>query len=124
MDPNERVNMNPMNTQEEEVKSYNSRNADKFVVRLPEGMRQRIAEVAKNYHRSMNSEIVSRLESSLRTEVCINHEYDGEENMESTGLGETINIDLSHQEFALIEKVRQLSPQKQQAILDLLAVSG
>lgn len=110
-----------MNT---EVKSYNSRNADKFVVRLPEGMRQRIAEVAKNYHRSMNSEIVSRLESSLRTEACIQHEFEESDSAEVVETGETINIDLTHQEFALIEKVRQLPTHKQQAILDLLIVSG
>lgn len=108
----------------EEVKSYNSRNADKFVVRLPEGMRQRIAEVAKNYHRSMNSEIVSRLESSLRTEVCIQQEFGETESAEGVSIGETINLDLSHQEFALIEKVRLLPAQKQQAILDLLAFAG
>ena len=44
---------------------YNSRNADKFVVRLPEGMRQKIAEVAKKNHRSMNSEIVRCLEVQI-----------------------------------------------------------
>lgn len=44
---------------------YSSRTADKFVVRLPDGMRERIAEVAQTSHRSMNSEIVSRLEISL-----------------------------------------------------------
>ncbi len=113
-----------MNT-DEEVKSYNSRNADKFVVRLPEGMRQRIAEVAKNYHRSMNSEIVSRLESSLRTETCIQHEFDAEDTADLVAeSGKTINIDLTAQEFALIEKVRQLPVQKQQAVIDLLTVSG
>ncbi|MEK1843404.1 MAG: Arc family DNA-binding protein, partial [Pseudomonas sp.] len=41
---------------------YSSRTADKFVVRLPDGMRERIAEVARNHHRSMNSEIIARLE--------------------------------------------------------------
>ena len=43
---------------------YSSRTADKFVVRLPDGMRERIAEVARNHHRSMNSEIIARLEQS------------------------------------------------------------
>jgi hypothetical protein len=38
---------------------------EKFVVRLPSGMRQAIAEVAKRSRRSMNSEIVARLERSL-----------------------------------------------------------
>jgi len=44
---------------------YSSRTADKFVIRLPDGMRERIAEVARTHHRSMNSEIIARLEQSL-----------------------------------------------------------
>lgn len=35
------------------------------MVRMPEGMRDRIAEAAKLNSRSMNSEIVARLEASL-----------------------------------------------------------
>lgn len=46
---------------------YSSRTADKFVVRLPDGMREQIADVAKVNHRSMNSEIISRLSKSLAT---------------------------------------------------------
>ncbi|OUM01781.1 Arc family DNA-binding protein [Variovorax sp. JS1663] len=38
---------------------------DKYIVRFPEGMRERIAEVAKANNRSMNAEIVARLESSF-----------------------------------------------------------
>lgn len=45
-----------------------SRTADKFVVRLLDGMRERIAEVAKQSHRSMNSEIVERLLRSLEAD--------------------------------------------------------
>lgn len=44
---------------------YSSRTADKFVVRLPDGMREQIAAVAKISHRSMNSEIIARLSDSL-----------------------------------------------------------
>lgn len=36
----------------------NSREADKFVVRLPDGLRQRIAAVSKNHKRSMNDTMV------------------------------------------------------------------
>jgi len=50
---------------------YSSRTADKFVVRLPDGMRERIAEVARNHHRSMNSEIIARLEQSLLQEGAL-----------------------------------------------------
>lgn len=47
---------------------YNSRTADKFVIRLPDGMRHRIADAAAASHRSMNSEIIQRLEQSLVAE--------------------------------------------------------
>ena len=50
---------------------YSSRTADKFVVRLPDGMRERIAEVARDHHRSMNSEIIARLERSLNDPIQV-----------------------------------------------------
>lgn len=40
---------------------YNVRTADKFVVRLPPGLRDKIAVAAKANHRSMNSEIIRTL---------------------------------------------------------------
>jgi plasmid stability protein len=43
------------------VKDY-----DKFVVRLPEGMREAIAERAKNNGRSMNAEIIQVIEDALK----------------------------------------------------------
>lgn len=39
--------------------------ADKFMLRMPEGMRERIADAAKDNKRSMNAEIISRLEDSF-----------------------------------------------------------
>lgn len=47
---------------------YNSRTADKFVLRLPEGLRDRINLAAENNHRSMNGEIIARIDSSLDLE--------------------------------------------------------
>lgn len=44
-----------------------SRTAEQFVVRFPDGMRDRIAEAAKNNKRSMNAEIVARLQQSFDT---------------------------------------------------------
>ncbi|SFL18665.1 Arc family DNA-binding protein [Methylorubrum salsuginis] len=38
-----------------------AREHDKFIVRMPDGMRGRIAEAAKRNHRSMNNEIVHHL---------------------------------------------------------------
>jgi hypothetical protein len=40
--------------------------ADKFIVRLPEGMRDRISEAAKANSRSMNAEIVARLQHTFQ----------------------------------------------------------
>lgn len=37
----------------------------RYVVSFPPGMREQIKKVAKANHRSMNAEIVSRLEKSL-----------------------------------------------------------
>lgn len=46
-----------------------SRGSDQFIVRFPDGMRDRIAEAAKAGGRSMNSEIVLRLEKSLNADL-------------------------------------------------------
>lgn len=42
-----------------------SQSADKYIVRFPDGMRDRIAEAAKTNNRSMNAEIIARLQSSF-----------------------------------------------------------
>ncbi|HBF08052.1 MAG TPA: DNA-binding protein [Gammaproteobacteria bacterium] len=102
-----------MNTSE---KTQGSRSADKFVVRLPDGMRQKIALVAKNYHRSMNSEIVSRLEQSLRAEPSLL----SEEEKAALQLGGETAMDVSPQESAIISRFRQLSPSKRQALLEIM----
>lgn len=52
----------------------NSRTADKFVIRLPDGLRDRIADQAEGNRRSMNSEIVRRLERSTALEVELDHQ--------------------------------------------------
>lgn len=41
------------------------RDSEKYIVRFPEGMRDRIAELAKANNRSMNAEIIARLEMSF-----------------------------------------------------------
>jgi len=90
---------------------YSSRTADKFVVRLPDGMRDRIAEVARNHHRSMNSEIIARLEQSLVQEGALNEES-------------ALRIDspeLSMHERELLQRFRQLSRRQQNALVSLIA---
>lgn len=45
--------------------TYNSRTADKFVVRLPEGMRDQVSEKADESFMSMNSWIVQAINEKL-----------------------------------------------------------
>lgn len=47
---------------------YSSRTADKFVIRLPDDMREKIAQLAKDHHRSMNSQIINWLEICIALE--------------------------------------------------------
>lgn len=46
-------------------KPYPSEEQDRFMVRLPDGMRERISEEAEKNRRTMNAEIVARLEKSF-----------------------------------------------------------
>lgn len=91
--------------------SYSSRTADKFVIRLPEGMRDHIAEVARHHHRSMNSEIIARLEQSLAQETLYNRP--GNLNLDNT--------ELSLHERRLLYRFRQLSSRQQNALIALIA---
>ena len=50
------------------VQDGTSREADKFVVRLPGGMRARISTLARDRRQSMNSYIICALESVLKTD--------------------------------------------------------
>lgn len=45
--------------------SRTGRGSDQFLLRLPEGLRTRVKEVAETNRRSMNSEIIYQLERSL-----------------------------------------------------------
>lgn len=46
-----------------------SSTADKFVVRLPDGMRARVEQLAAAQHTSMNTEIVRAIEAHLDGQV-------------------------------------------------------
>ncbi|MEN5111318.1 YlcI/YnfO family protein [Pseudomonas sp. TWI672] len=51
---------------------YDSRTADKFVVRLPDGMRDQVAAAADADDRSMNSLIVTAIRNELDGRVRAN----------------------------------------------------
>lgn len=51
--------------------SYSSRDADKFVLRMPDGFRDEIAVLAKESERSMNSEMICRLKKSVTQDKIV-----------------------------------------------------
>ena len=87
--------------------SYSSRTADKFVVRLPDGMRNLIAEVARHQHRSMNSEIIARLENSLQQDRAFPQDLSLDPECS----------ELSQHELELLQRFRQLQQRQQSALL-------
>lgn len=48
---------------------------DKYVLRLPDGMRDRIKAAAESNNRSMNAEIVARLQATLETPLWYETNY-------------------------------------------------
>lgn len=48
-----------------------SRKLDQYIVRFPDGMRDKLKDAAKDNKRSMNAEIVERLERSFESEKII-----------------------------------------------------
>lgn len=93
--------------------TYPSATADKFVVRLPDGMREQIAEVARNNHRSMNSEIISRLEASILTESAA---ADQPKNLNSP--------EITPKERELLKHFRQLAHRQQTAVVALITADA
>lgn len=83
-----------------------SRIADKFVVRMPDGMRERIAEISKTNHRSMNSEILLQLETLI--DNC-------------TVIPGASPLATSAEEVRALQAFRGLSAEKRKAMLTLLA---
>lgn len=59
--------------------TFPSDRSDKFLLRLPDGMRDRIAAAAKASGRSMNAEIVARLHTAFQIEQVRNadEKFDG-----------------------------------------------
>ncbi|BAN49961.1 Arc-like DNA binding domain protein [compost metagenome] len=74
-------------------------------------MRERIAVVARNHHRSMNSEIIARLEQSMLQEGALDE-------------GVSMRLDspeLTLHERELLQRFRQLSRRQQNALVALIA---
>jgi hypothetical protein len=102
----------------------------KFAVRLPMSMRDRIAESAQLYRRSMNSEIVARLQESfsgLGLNQGLGHPI-GNGNQINDHPGSGLNPQLERilrqqldvDEEQILQGYRQLSKAKREALLKLL----
>lgn len=84
-----------------------SARAEKFVVRFPPGMRDWVAVASINAHRSMNAEVIARLQHSMV-------------NWPNTlPLGQPA-IAADDEEHVLLERFRRLPAVKRQALLGLL----
>jgi plasmid stability protein len=86
---------------------------EKFVVRLPLGMRRLIALAAAAHRRSMNSEIVAILEHSLGNDA-----EDGDAGDEPAA-GQVTAV-LTPQEMELLRRLRHLTESQRRALLQLL----
>ena len=92
----------------------------KFVLRLPDDLRERVSEASRLYRRSINSEIVARLEQSL-TGIP---EDVAERHLEPPFFPQietTFRRDLSDDEDRLIRLYRRLSTQQRRALIELLS---
>lgn len=94
--------------------------ADKFMLRMPEGMRDRLKAEAEANNRSMNAEIVARLQQTFdRGRPDINFQKEVEKILSkvaaevaiktaSRTLGAVIDMEYSSRDLADMEKVEKL----------------
>lgn len=91
----------------------------RFVVRLPAEMRDRVAEAALVHRRSMNSEIIARLEQTF-SGLPGDAEASRIEPAMHGPLDALFRRALTDDEQLMIRLFRRLSQPKKQALLDLL----
>lgn len=91
----------------------------KIVVRLPAAMRKQVAEAAAHYRRSMNSEIVARLEQSFGVLPRSSTEQQVQPPLHPH-IEAIFKSTLNDNEQSLIKVFRRLDSTRQQALLDLL----
>ena len=87
------------------------------LLRLPVELHARVVEAAHRYGRSANSEMVARLDHSLRG---VSEEESAIEPPLLPYIETTFRRDLSPQETQLLLRFRQLSCRQRQGLMDLL----
>ena len=93
---------------------------DKFILRMPRRLRNNLFDVAKMYRRSVNSEILLRLEYTLNG--IPNHEL--EKALEPAMFPQIERIlrgNLTKEEETLVLHFRRLSSERRKALTDLLS---
>lgn len=96
-----------------------SQGADKFMVRFPGSMREQISRLANQNRRSMNSEIVARLENSLSRERE-DELQEADEPMQASDI-QVFKRELSPFEVRLVIFFRRLPGSKRKAMLELFS---
>ncbi|MDK1022911.1 MAG: Arc family DNA-binding protein [Gammaproteobacteria bacterium] len=105
------------------IRNTSHQAVDKFVVRLPRSLKEEITAFSRRYHRSMNSEIVIRLEESIAAEQANARNQVKNQINEASPVSdkEIFKEELSPFETRLIIFYRRLSEKKRQALLSLFA---
>jgi hypothetical protein len=93
---------------------------ERFVVRFPPWLRKRVEESAKFYRRSINSEIILRLDHSLNGLPNLSTEHAIEPPM-FAAIERSLRSNLSDEEQSLVLAFRRLSAAKRKSLLDLLS---
>lgn len=92
----------------------------KYLVRLPMAMRDLLAESAEYHRRSINSEIVARLQLSFSGLAGVEEQRALAPAMHEQ-FERLLHRDLSEEEEQLIRRFRSLNSAKREALLDLLS---
>ncbi|MEM7100762.1 MAG: Arc family DNA-binding protein [Pseudomonadota bacterium] len=92
----------------------------KFVVRLPMPLRNRIAQAAKYFRRSMNSEIIARLEQSFQGIPSQAVSDDLAPQMHES-MQNVFAAELTEEEELVLRGYRRMPEDKRRALVDLLS---
>ena len=105
------------------IRNSSNQAVDKFVVRLPKSLKGEITACSRRNHRSMNSEIVIRLEESIATERANARSQVSNQALVSSPESdkEIFKEELSRFETRLIILYRRISENKRKALLSLFA---
>ena len=87
------------------------------LLRLPVDLHAQVVEAAQRYGRSTNSEMVARLDHSLRG---LSQQESGVEPPLLPYIETTFRRDLTTQETELVLRFRQLSARQREGLMDLL----